>query len=152
MQTGEGFEGDLTPFTRLPKALYGTGNAQFAEDSYSTVSITLFDGGSLSDHRLKESNLEGGDLWRAVDGRTQPCFRSEAGSAGRDTKGLNPSAPVLIRSSWFFDCDAGQSDRTKHKNMLAPCAEAVLQEIGIAFRVIGTLRGDHGSERHNLCN
>ena len=70
-----------------------------------------------------------------------PCFRSEAGSAGRDTKGM-------IRQHQFNKvelvtiCKPEESD-TEHKNMLR-CAEAVLQKLELPYRVVELCTGDLG--------
>lgn len=70
-----------------------------------------------------------------------PCFRSEAGSAGRDTKGM-------IRQHQFNKVELvsiatpDQSD-DEHKNMLR-CAEAVLQKLELPYRVVELCTGDLG--------
>lgn len=70
-----------------------------------------------------------------------PCFRSEAGSAGRDTKGM-------IRQHQFNKVELvsiatpDQSD-DEHKNMLR-CAEAVLQRLELPYRVVELCTGDLG--------
>ena len=70
-----------------------------------------------------------------------PCFRSEAGSAGRDTTGM-------IRQHQFNKvelvtiCKPEDSD-AEHKNMLR-CAEAVLQKLELPYRVVELCTGDLG--------
>ena len=70
-----------------------------------------------------------------------PCFRSEAGSAGRDTRGL-------IRQHQFDKVEMVQivhpeksyealEDMTRH-------AEAVLQKLGLPYRVLSLCTGDMG--------
>ena len=79
-----------------------------------------------------------------------PCFRSEAGSAGRDTRGL-------IRQHQFDKVEmvqivhpdhsyAALDDMTRH-------AEAILQKLGLPYRVMALCTGDMGfgaSKTHDL--
>ena len=70
-----------------------------------------------------------------------PCFRSEAGSAGRDTRGMlrqhqfNKVEMVSITSP--------DSSIDEHERMLS-CAEAVLQKLGLHYRVMALSTGDMG--------
>ncbi|GAB4213445.1 MAG: serine--tRNA ligase [Rhodoferax sp.] len=80
------------------------------------------------------------DLPIKLTGHT-PCFRSEAGSAGRDTRGL-------IRQHQFDKVEmvqivhpetsyAALEDMTRH-------AEAILQKLGLPYRVVSLCTGDMG--------
>ena len=70
-----------------------------------------------------------------------PCFRSEAGSHGRDTRGM-------IRQHQFYKCELvsittpEQSD-AEHDRMVE-CAEAVLKRLGLPFRTMLLCTGDMG--------
>ena len=143
MQTVEGFEETSPPFLVWPKALHGTGQLpKFAEDLYkagedhyliptSEVSLT---------NTVRESILDADILPLRMTAHT-PCFRSEAGAAGRDTKGM-------IRQHQFNKvelvtiCKPEDSD-AEHKNMLR-CAEAVLQKLDLPYRVVELCTGDLG--------
>ncbi|MEM7730863.1 MAG: aminoacyl--tRNA ligase-related protein, partial [Pseudomonadota bacterium] len=89
MQTGEGFEETSPPLLVWPKALFGTGQLpKFAEDSYSTDEHFLIPTAEVSlTNTVRESILDEDVLPKRLTAHT-PCFRSEAGSAGRDTKGM----------------------------------------------------------------
>ncbi|MFS8038049.1 serine--tRNA ligase [Xanthobacter sp. AM11] len=70
-----------------------------------------------------------------------PCFRAEAGAAGRDTRGM-------IRQHQFTKVElvsitAPEKSAEEHERMLA-CAEAVLQKLGLAYRVVTLCTGDMG--------
>jgi seryl-tRNA synthetase len=70
-----------------------------------------------------------------------PCFRSEAGSAGRDTRGM-------LRQHQFDKVElvsitTPEQSAEEHERMLA-CAEAVLQKLGIHYRVMLLSTGDMG--------
>ena len=143
MQTAEGFEETSPPFLVWDKALHGTGQLpKFVEDLYkagedhyliptSEVSLT---------NTVRESILDAETLPKRMTAHT-PCFRSEAGAAGRDTKGM-------IRQHQFNKvelvtiCKPEDSD-AEHKNMLR-CAEAVLQKLELPYRVVELCTGDLG--------
>jgi seryl-tRNA synthetase len=70
-----------------------------------------------------------------------PCFRSEAGSAGRDTRGM-------LRQHQFDKVElvsitAPEKSRDEHERMLA-CAEAVLKRLDLHYRVVTLCTGDMG--------
>lgn len=77
-----------------------------------------------------------------------PCFRAEAGSAGRDTRGL-------IRQHQFSKVElvsittADQSEAELAR--MTGCAETILQRLGLAYRVLRLCSGDTGfSARQTL--
>jgi seryl-tRNA synthetase len=70
-----------------------------------------------------------------------PCFRSEAGSAGRDTRGM-------LRQHQFDKVElvsitTPEASLAEHERMLA-CAEAVLQKLDLHYRVVTLCTGDMG--------
>lgn len=70
-----------------------------------------------------------------------PCFRSEAGSAGRDTRGM-------LRQHQFDKVEmvsitTAEEAVNEHERMLA-CAETVLQRLGLHYRVMTLCTGDMG--------
>ena len=70
-----------------------------------------------------------------------PCFRSEAGSAGRDTRGM-------LRQHQFYKVEMvsitdADSSLTEHDRMTA-CAEEVLKRLGLYFRTVVLCTGDMG--------
>ena len=70
-----------------------------------------------------------------------PCFRSEAGSAGRDTRGM-------LRQHQFDKVElvsitTPEESINEHERMLA-CAETVLQRLGLHYRVMMLCTGDMG--------
>ena len=70
-----------------------------------------------------------------------PCFRSEAGSAGRDTRGL-------IRQHQFDKVEMVQITHPEHSNAaleeMTGHAEAILQKLGLPYRVMLLCTGDMG--------
>ncbi len=70
-----------------------------------------------------------------------PCFRAEAGSAGRDTRGM-------LRQHQFNKVElvsitTPETSGQEHERMLA-CAEAVLKKLGLHFRTMTLCTGDMG--------
>jgi seryl-tRNA synthetase len=70
-----------------------------------------------------------------------PCFRSEAGSAGRDTRGM-------LRQHQFNKVEmvsitTPETSVDEHERMLS-CAETVLQRLGLHYRVMDLCTGDIG--------
>lgn len=70
-----------------------------------------------------------------------PCFRSEAGSAGRDTRGM-------LRQHQFYKVEmvsvtAPEKSQEEHEHMLN-CAETVLKKLELPFRTVKLCSGDTG--------
>ena len=70
-----------------------------------------------------------------------PCFRAEAGAAGRDTRGM-------IRQHQFTKVElvsitTPETSRDEHERMLA-CAEEVLRQLDLHYRVVTLCAGDMG--------
>ncbi|TMM54259.1 serine--tRNA ligase [Sulfitobacter sabulilitoris] len=125
------------------EAMYGTDKLpKFGEDSYRTtngwwlvptseVPLTYI----AADHVIEESYLP-----RRYAAHTL-CFRSEAGSAGRDTSGM-------LRQHQFEKVEMVSVTHPDHsddeqKRMLR-CAEDILERLGIAYRTVILCTGDMG--------
>ncbi len=70
-----------------------------------------------------------------------PCFRSEAGAAGKDTRGM-------IRQHQFYKVELvsvthPEKSEEEHERMTA-CAEKVLKNLGLPFRTVTLCSGDTG--------
>jgi seryl-tRNA synthetase len=70
-----------------------------------------------------------------------PCFRAEAGAAGRDTRGM-------IRQHQFNKVElvsitTPEESKNEHERMLS-CAEEVLRRLGLHYRVVTLCAGDMG--------
>lgn len=89
---------------------------------------------------VRESILSEEELPRRYTALT-PCFRAEAGSAGRDTRGM-------LRQHQFEKVElvsitAPEKSREEHERMLA-CAENVLKKLDLHYRVMTLCTGDMG--------
>ncbi|WP_375466271.1 serine--tRNA ligase, partial [uncultured Methylobacterium sp.] len=89
---------------------------------------------------VRESILTEDELPLRVTALT-PCFRAEAGAAGRDTRGM-------LRQHQFNKVElvsitTPEQSADEHERMLA-CAEAVLQKLDLPFRTMTLCTGDMG--------
>jgi seryl-tRNA synthetase len=89
---------------------------------------------------VRESILSEEELPRRYTALT-PCFRAEAGSAGRDTRGM-------LRQHQFEKVElvsitTPEKSREEHERMLA-CAENVLKKLDLHYRVMTLCTGDMG--------
>jgi seryl-tRNA synthetase len=89
---------------------------------------------------VRESIVDGKQLPMRLTALT-PCFRAEAGAAGRDTRGM-------IRQHQFIKCElvsitTPETSKDEHERMLA-CAEEVLRRLGLHYRVMTLCAGDMG--------
>jgi seryl-tRNA synthetase len=124
-------------------AVYGVGQLpKFEEDLFRTntghwlistseVTLTNF---------VAEMIVSEEELPRRYTALT-PCFRSEAGSAGRDTRGM-------LRQHQFEKVElvsitAPEKSREEHERMLS-CAENVLKKLDLHYRVMTLCTGDMG--------
>jgi seryl-tRNA synthetase len=70
-----------------------------------------------------------------------PCFRQEAGAAGKDTRGM-------LRQHQFYKVEMVSITRPEDSNAeherMTECAETVLKKLGLAFRTMVLCSGDTG--------
>ncbi len=144
LQTEEhGYVEHNPPLLVWGKALEGTGQLpKFEEDLYkTTVDHYLIPTAEVSlTNIVRESIIDPDTLPRRMTAHT-PCFRSEAGSAGRDTKGM-------IRQHQFNKVELvsitrPEDSEAEHKRMLG-CAEEVLKRLKLPYRVVELCTGDLG--------
>jgi seryl-tRNA synthetase len=138
-----GYTENVVPLMVRDDAAYGTGNLpKFAEDLFQTtngywliptaeVSLTNF---------VREQIVDEAQLPMRLTAWT-PCFRSEAGAAGRDTRGM-------IRQHQFSKVElvsitTPEQSLAEHERMTA-CAEEILKRLGLSFRTILLCTGDMG--------
>ncbi|MFK0330747.1 serine--tRNA ligase [Rhizobium sp. NPDC090275] len=132
-----------SPLMVRDEAVFGVGQLpKFAEDMFRTTDgrwliptaeVTLT-------NLVREEILEHDKLPLRFTALT-PSFRSEAGSAGRDTRGM-------LRQHQFWKCELvsitdAESSIAEHERMTA-CAEEVLKRLGLHFRTLTLCTGDMG--------
>jgi seryl-tRNA synthetase len=124
-------------------ALFGTGQLpKFENDLFKTTDgFYLIPTAEVPlTNMLRESLVEESSLPRRYTAMT-PCFRSEAGSAGKDTRGM-------IRQHQFPKVEmvaitTPEESEKEHERMIG-CAEGVLKKLNLAYRVVKLCMGDLG--------
>jgi seryl-tRNA synthetase len=147
-----GLQETWTPVLVKEEAMYGTNQLpKFAEDSYQTTNGWWL----IPTSEVTLTNTVAGDTLEAaalpirMTAHSQ-CFRSEAGSAGRDTSGM-------LRQHQFEKVEmvsitTPETSMAEHDRMTG-CAEAILQKLGLPYRVVVLCAGDMGfgaTKTHDL--
>ena len=152
MQTGEhGYTECYTPYVVNRETLMGTGQLPKFEQDLFAAKKGGQEGESESFYLIPTSevsltNLIRGDIVAAdrlpmkLTAHT-PCFRSEAGSYGRDTRGM-------IRQHQFDKVEMVQITSAEHSyaalEQMVGHAEAILRKLGLPYRVMLLCTGDMG--------
>ncbi len=131
------------PYMVNDQAMFGTGQLpKFADDLFKTTDNRwLIPTAEVSlTNLVREQTLDEKDLPLRLTAYT-PCFRAEAGAAGRDTRGM-------IRQHQFSKVElvsitTPEQSRDELERMTG-CAEEVLKRLGLHYRVIKLCTGDMG--------
>jgi seryl-tRNA synthetase len=145
------------PLLVRDEVMFGTGQLpKFKNDQFATVrgDVDVKSSADLEDARLwliptaevsltnlvRESIVDEKQLPMRLTALT-PCFRAEAGAAGRDTRGM-------IRQHQFTKVElvsitTPETSKDEHERMLA-CAEEVLRRLDLHYRVMTLCAGDMG--------
>ncbi|MGM4980832.1 serine--tRNA ligase [Hyphomicrobiales bacterium] len=132
-----------SPLMVRDEAMFGTGQLpKFAEDLFRTTDGRWL----IPTAEVTLTNLVSGEILDQEKlplrfTALTPSFRSEAGSAGRDTRGM-------LRQHQFWKCELvsitdAESSIAEHERMTA-CAEEVLKRLGLHYRVMTLSTGDMG--------
>lgn len=141
--TQNGLTETWTPVLVRDEAMFGTNQLpKFAEDSYRTengwwliptaeVSLTNLFAGQI---------LDGAELPVRLTAHTQ-CFRSEAGSAGKDTAGM-------LRQHQFEKVEmvtiSHPQDSDAELERMTGCAQGILEALNLPYRTVILCTGDMG--------
>ncbi|MCZ7890874.1 serine--tRNA ligase [Agrobacterium salinitolerans] len=132
-----------SPLMVRDEAMFGTGQLpKFSEDLFKTTDGRWL----IPTAEVTLTNLVSGEILDQEKlplrfTALTPSFRSEAGSAGRDTRGM-------LRQHQFWKCELvsitdAESAVAEHERMTA-CAEEVLKRLGLHFRTMTLCTGDMG--------
>lgn len=144
LQTGEfGYTEMQVPLMVRDDAAFGTGQLpKFAEDLFKTTNdFWLIPTAEISlTNFVREEILDDEKLPLRFTAWT-PCFRSEAGAAGKDTRGM-------IRMHQFSKVElvsitTPEQSQAEHERM-TDCAQEVLKRLNLAHRVVTLCTGDMG--------
>ena len=141
--TEHGYTEVSSPLMVRDEAMYGTGQLpKFAEDLFRTTDGRWL----IPTAEVTLTNLVSGETLEQEKlplrfTALTPSFRSEAGSAGRDTRGM-------LRQHQFWKCELvsitdAESSIAEHERM-TECAETVLKRLGLHFRTVTLCTGDMG--------
>lgn len=144
--TEHGYTEVVSPLLVRDEALFGTGQLpKFEEDLFFTPHgesrLGLIPTSEVPMTNLVRDDILAGDKLPLRFTALTPCFRSEAGSAGRDTRGM-------LRQHQFYKVELvsitdAESSIAEHERM-TECAETVLKRLGIPFRTVVLCTGDMG--------
>jgi len=145
LHTGEhGYDEVWVPSLVTRQTMTGTGQLpKFEEDLYRTRDEDLFLIPTAEvpiTNLMRDEILEADRLPLALTGYS-PCFRREAGSAGKDTRGLL-RVHQFDKVEMVRVCAPEESER--ELELLTGHAEAVLQRLGLPYRVLLLAGGDTG--------
>ena len=142
---GEGFEPVVPPVLVRERALFGTGFLPDTEQQiYSLPADELFLVGTseVALASLHDGEIIDAELLPLRYAGFSPCFRREAGAAGRDTRGI-------FRVHQFdkvemFSFVAPEESADEHERILA-IEEEILGELGLPYRVVNIAVSDLGN-------
>ncbi|HEP5601814.1 TPA: serine--tRNA ligase [Streptococcus pyogenes] len=140
----EGYQEIITPYMVNHDSMFGTGQyPKFKEDTFELADTNFV---LIPTAEVPLTNYYRGEI---LDGKElpiyftamSPSFRSEAGSAGRDTRGL-------IRLHQFHKVEmvkfAKPEESYQELEKMTANAENILQKLGLPYRVISLCTGDMG--------
>lgn len=139
-----GFKEVLPPFIANEASLTGTGNLpKFAEDLFK---LEGYDWYLIPTAEVPLTNIYRQEI---IDGATlpqrfvayTPCFRSEAGSYGKDIRGLIRQHQFNKVEMMIFSLPEKSLEELE---FMTSCAEEVLKRLGLAYRVVALCTGDMG--------
>ena len=138
-----GYVEHLPPFLVRGEAMAGTGQLpKFAEDLFQTTDERWL----IPTAEVPLTNLVAGEILDAANLPLRftaytPCFRAEAGAAGRDTRGM-------IRQHQFSKVElvsiSHPDQSTEELERMTNCAETILQRLELPYRVMHLCAGDTG--------
>ena len=140
-----GYEEKYVPYLVQADALVGTGNLpKFEEDLFRTATETPFYLIPTAEvpvtNLARDTIFEAGELPKHYVAHT-PCFRSEAGSYGQDTRGM-------IRQHQFEKVElvhfVAADESMAALETLTGHAEIILQKLQLPYRVVALCAGDVG--------
>jgi seryl-tRNA synthetase len=143
LTTAHGYEETVVPLLVRGEAMFGTGQLpKFTEDSFQTTDGRwLIPTSEVSLTNTVREQILSQEVLPLRFTALSPCFRSEAGSAGRDTRGY-------IRQHQFEKVEmvsitTPDQSEAEHERMTG-CAEDILDKLGLAFRRMKLCTGDMG--------
>lgn len=145
-----GFTVITVPSISKEKPLYGQGYLPFsrdeiyympADDIYLSGTAELILNSLRADEILNEAELP------ILYAGFSPCFRREAGAAGKDTRGL-VRVHQFMKTEQFVICKNDIAESEKWHQKLLAISEEVLQDLELPYQVLEVCTGDMGAPKY----
>lgn len=145
-----GFTVITVPALSKEKPLYGQGYLPFsrdeiyympADDLYLSGTAELILNSLRADEILNEAELP------ILYAGFSPCFRREAGAAGKDTRGL-VRVHQFMKTEQFVICKNDVKESDKWHRTLLKISEEVLQDLELPYQVLDICTGDMGAPKY----
>lgn len=145
-----GFTVITVPSISKEKPLYGQGYLPFsrdeiyympADDIYLSGTAELILNSLRADEILSENELP------ILYAGFSPCFRREAGAAGKDTRGL-VRVHQFMKTEQFVICKNDIAESEKWHQKLLAISEEVLQDLELPYQVLEVCTGDMGAPKY----
>ncbi len=145
-----GFRVINVPSISKEKPLYAQGYLPFAKDEiyympeddvYLSGTAELILNSLRADEILSENELP------ILYAGFSPCFRREAGAAGKDTRGLT-RVHQFMKTEQFVICKNDIAESEKWHQKLLQISEEVLQDLELPYQVLEVCTGDMGAPKY----
>jgi len=145
-----GFEVLVVPSISKEKPLYGQGYLPFSRDEiyympqddiYLSGTAELILNSLRADEILSENELP------ILYAGFSPCFRREAGAAGKDTRGL-VRVHQFMKTEQFVICKNDMEESEKWHKKLLEISEEILSDFELPYRVLEVCTGDMGAPKY----
>lgn len=140
-----GFEPFIAPSLVREASLMGTGFLPQGKDEIYQTQDEMYLSGTAEVPMMgmhKDEVLAAGDLPKKY-AAFSPCFRREAGSHGKDTKGLM-RVHEFMKIEQIVLCEADHEESVRRHEELTANAENIMRELNIPHRVVVNCGGDLG--------
>lgn len=143
----KGFNLVSVPAFAREEALYGTGHFPTGRDqAYFIPEHNLYLAGTAE---VQINSLHAGEIMKESDlpilyAGYSPCFRSEAGSYGRDVRGLI-RVHQFMKVEQFILCKNDPTESEKWHQILLETSEEIVQDLELPYRIVECCTGDMGT-------
>ena len=143
----KGFNLVSVPAFAREEALYGTGHFPAGRDqAYFIPEHNLYLAGTAE---VQINSLHANEILKESDlpmlyAGYSPCFRSEAGSYGRDVRGLI-RVHQFMKVEQFIICKNDPAESEKWHQILLETSEEIVQDLELPYRIVECCTGDMGT-------
>jgi len=143
----KGFNLVSVPAFAREEALYGTGHfPQGRDQAYYIPEQNMYLAGTAE---VQINSLHAGEILKETElpilyAGYSPCFRSEAGSYGRDVRGLI-RVHQFMKVEQFIICKNDPAESEKWHQILLETSEEIVQDLELPYRIVECCTGDMGT-------